>query len=333
MAKVLAKISSLGDIRKAVGIAKQEKVKSATKEPFDKTYSVENVLGNGGFGVVYAGTRRRDGKPVAVKHIWKDKVSEWVQLDGEVVPAEIALLHRTKGDEGCIQMLDYYEKSKSFVLVMERPELCKDLFDLITERGPLSDGYARELFRKIVLTLKRIHSAGVVHRDIKDENILIDLKTNEPKLIDFGAGTFYRDTPFTDFDGTRVYSPPEWIRYHRYHGVPAAVWSLGILLFDMLCGDVPFERDEDIVRAEPQFKGSIAEDAKHLVMLCLSQKPSERPTLDAILMHPWMTRNDDDADLAMDSVANDVTSMHVSLRSDSESSTGGVDDYASSLSR
>jgi serine/threonine protein kinase len=105
------------------------------------------------------------------------------------------------GVEGCIQMLDYYEKPKSFVLVMERPELCKDLFDVITERGPLLDSVARELFRKIVLTLKRVHAAGVTHRDIKDENILIDMKTGEPKLIDFGAGAFYRDTPFTDFEG------------------------------------------------------------------------------------------------------------------------------------
>lgn len=258
MAKVLGKLSSFSDLRKSVPVVKPEKA-MRTKEPMEKVYAVDHVLGNGGFGVVYAGTRRRDGKPVAVKHIWKDKVTEWVQLDGEVVPAEIALLHRVIGDEGCIQMLDYYEKPKSFALVMERPEACKDLFDLITERGPLPEGVARELLRKIVLTIKRIHAVGVVHRDIKDENVLIDLKTGEPKLIDFGAGTFYRDTPFIDFEGTRVYSPPEWVRYHRYHALPAAVWSLGVLLFDMLCGDVPFEKDEDIVQAEPQFKGVIAE--------------------------------------------------------------------------
>jgi serine/threonine protein kinase len=124
-----------------------------------------------------------------------------LQLDGRVVPMEISLMKKVTHIPGCIQLLDYYEKADSFILVMERPESVKDLFDFITEKGSLSESQARDFFRQVVTTLVEVHKAGVVHRDLKDENLLVDLKTGQLKLIDFGSGAFLKDQLYTEYDG------------------------------------------------------------------------------------------------------------------------------------
>ena len=122
-------------------------------------------------------------------------------MDGRVVPIEICLMKKAGHIEGVIKLLDYYEKSDSFVMVMERPEPAKDLFDYITEKGPLSENVARQFFVQIVHTVMAIEKAGVVHRDIKDENILVNLDTNQLKIIDFGSGAYLKDGVYNDFDG------------------------------------------------------------------------------------------------------------------------------------
>jgi len=259
-----------------------------TPRKLEKQYKVGEVLGNGGFGTVYAGIRRRDGKSVAIKQIPKSKVPSFEILKGRKVPLELALMKAVQSIEGVVKLLDYFERSDSFVIVMERPDNCRDMFDYITEKGALEESVARGFFKQIVETVLACHSEGVIHRDIKDENILIDTETGKLKLIDFGSGAFFKEEVFSEFEGTRVYSPPEWIRCSRYHGNEATVWSLGILLYDMVCGDIPFETDEEICSAELIFRNIVSDSCQALIRSCLRIRPGDRLEIRQVLSHPWL---------------------------------------------
>lgn len=268
--------------------AEKQKTKDTKIDLHMKHYNVGHLLGSGGFGTVYAGIHRKDSKPVAIKHIRKNKIKKWGHINEHAVPLEICLLKKVSSVNGVIQLLDYYEKPDSFILILERPECVTDLFDYISEKGALSEKIAREFFRQIVLIVNEVHKCGVVHRDLKAENILVDLKTKKLNLIDFGSGAFLKDSVFTDFNGTQLFSPPEWIRDHCYYGPSATVWTLGILLYDMVCGDIPFKHEEQILKAHVHFCGRVSEEVKDLISKCLAIQPSHRLTLKGLLEHPWM---------------------------------------------
>jgi len=133
---------------------------------------------------------------------------ELLQDNGQYVPEEVDFLRRVDHIPGVLHLLDYFRRSDGHVLVLERPAQGIDLFDYITQRGALDDAEARRLFRQIVDTLGQVRDAGVVHRDIKDENVILDLDSGDAKLIDFGSGARLHDGVYREFDGQFTTSIP-----------------------------------------------------------------------------------------------------------------------------
>ena len=253
-----------------------------------------SVLGKGGFGTVYAGLRIKDQLPVAIKMVSKARLVS-VGDDLPAIPVEVALMRQVADVPGVIKLLDFFEMPDCFFLVLERIPNCKDLFDYISDAGRVSEPTARHIMSQIMDTILACHERGVIHRDIKDENILVDTKTMKVKLIDFGSGSKLHDEIYTDFDGTRVYAPPEWIKFRRYRADGLTVWSLGILLFDLVCGDIPFETDQQIKKAQLHFGiGALApsQECQDLIRRCLEPNSSERICLNDMLNHPWFSEVD-----------------------------------------
>ena len=255
------------------------------RKDFHTQYLVKEQLGKGGFGVVYSAVRRSDGLEVAVKEVNKD---ERVVVGDNNMPLEVALMQQLQDVPGVIRFIDYFDMQTCFYIVMERFH-SKDLFDFISEQGPLPEALAKDIFRQLLTTLVSCHQKGVVHRDIKDENILIDLNTFKIKLIDFGAGCKIEDRVYRDYEGTRVYSPPEWINLKAYKLEGLTVWSLGILLYDMVCGDIPFKSEPEILSAEVSWPAhlNLSEDVKNLILGCLMVDSKERMGMSEVANHPW----------------------------------------------
>ena len=172
------------------------------EEEYRCKYLLGRIVGKGGFGTVFEGVHAATGTPLAVKYVEKRKVTSWDILDNQKVPLELKLLDQTQQVSNVIRFLDFYEEKHHYVIVMERPLFSRDLFEIISEHHNIPEEIANTYFKQVVETVIACHKLGVIHGDIKAENILIDVLTNEIKLIDFGSGHFSQDDYFTHYEGT-----------------------------------------------------------------------------------------------------------------------------------
>ena len=253
-----------------------------------QNYMIIKILGKGGHGTVFTGKRKHDGKKVAIKLVKKNNCHSTVK------PLEVTLLQKVYNISNVVKILDWIVLQDGYCIVMEKSVGTTDLFDFISEYGFLPEYKAKKIFQNIVITVINCRDAGVLHGDIKDENILIDWNTMEITLIDCGSGCFYNNQNdhekiFKGQRGTKVYCPPEMIMYEQYNANSFTVWSLGILLYNMLNGDIPFKNDLEICAAQVHFSQNIilSSEAKNLIISCLKLQAHQRITLEQIISHNW----------------------------------------------
>lgn len=183
-----------------------------TRDEFSAKYTRIEFIGDGGFGSVFAGYRKSDNLPVAIKYVRQDgvrRISTDVGGRLEMVPIEVVLmlaLNPTGAESGAaVALLDWYDLRNELILILERPVPCVDLADLVFARDdPMEEDEAKVIARQLVDALIEIQSKGVFHRDIKPSNILIETGSSVPRvrIIDFGCGMFQTQSAYRTQQGT-----------------------------------------------------------------------------------------------------------------------------------
>jgi serine/threonine protein kinase len=174
-------------------------------------------------------------------------------------------------------------------------ELCPfgNLKNSILEQDHFEEGRAKYIFRQLIDALAYIHSMGVAHRDIKPDNILIDLAARI-KLIDFGLSNYQGDVLLKTRVGSTYFAAPECFRSAGYHGFKSDVWSCGIVLYTMLVGRLPWTGHNEqqlltqISKADIHIPDNLSEDAISLIQGILTADVENRFTIPQILSHKWL---------------------------------------------
>ncbi|KAJ5085582.1 hypothetical protein N7532_010353 [Penicillium argentinense] len=251
-------------------------------------YTLGRLIGKGSFGKVYLASHKlTNGSKVVLKSSSKEdtNLSREIHHHRQFLHPHIARLYEVVVTENLVWLVLEYCPGD-------------ELYNYLLDHGPLPVEKVKRIFTQLVGAVAYVHSKSCVHRDLKLENILLD-KHENVKLCDFGFTREYegKASYLQTFCGTICYSAPEMLKGEKYAGEKVDVWSLGIILYALLAGELPYDDDDDqitkkrILSEEPNYNDKFPDEAKALINLLLSKRPLIRPSLEDILAHPFLVEH------------------------------------------
>ncbi|XP_019089245.1 PREDICTED: SNF1-related protein kinase catalytic subunit alpha KIN11-like [Camelina sativa] len=272
------------------GSSKKSTSKKAMVLP---NYRVGKTIGHGSFAKVKLAVHLATGHRVAIKILNRLKLN-----DSEVdmkVHRETRILRLLK-HPNIIRQYEVIETPDYIYVVMEYVK-SGELFDFIAENGRLPEDQARHLFQQIISGVEHCHHNGVVNRDLKPENVLMDTDCNI-KIVDFGLSNVMEDGNVLKTScGSPNYAAPEVIKGTPYSGPGVDVWSSGVILYALLCGSLPFNDVkiqvlfDNIKRGSYDIPDHLSPLARDLIAKILMVDPLMRITIPEIRQHPWFNKN------------------------------------------
>lgn len=264
-------------------------------------YKVQGIIGKGKFSIVRMALHLATKTEVAIKVLFKEKMTLEQQ---EFAKNEIAIMNLCQ-HPNIIQIYDVFENEDYLYIVMEKLN-GGDLLDyFLNKKRKLDENRVKTIFHSLCRALFYIHSLGIIHRDIKLNNIVLinGLEDSDVKIVDFGFSKIFTpnsicNEPF----GTLSFVAPEILLGNNYD-YSIDIWSLGVCLFVMLSGHFPFESEfEDdndlpniITKEPPKFISTewenVSNEAKNLVSQMLEKDPSKRMKIKDLLLNQWIVNN------------------------------------------
>ncbi|KAF4656744.1 hypothetical protein FOZ61_006713 [Perkinsus olseni] len=250
-------------------------------------YILGDTIGEGTFGKVKLGKHIATGEQVAVKILEKGKII--TPADFERVSREIRILQSLRRSPHVIQLFEIMETPWEVFMVMEYAS-GGELFDYIVDNGKVSESEACKFIRQIISGACSLHRANVVHRDLKPENLLLDRDGNI-RIADFGLSNFFQPgQALRTACGSPCYAPPEMVAGLPYDPPKCDVWSVGVILYAMICGQLPFEDQRTPTLYKKILNGAFkapnrsktSREVRRLISRMLTPDPNERPTFEEL---------------------------------------------------